>query len=218
MPTPVLGHNLSLATLGCLILWIGWFGFNPGSALAANLSVAYIAVTTNLAAAAGLISSLIVAKIRFGKPDLSFGINGVLGGLVAITASCDAVSYTSAVLIGGIAGVLIIFSVNFFDRLKIDDPVGALSVHLVCGVWGTLAVGLFTPAASSLQFTIQLFGIVAIGGFTLLASGLFWWSLTRLGGIRVSAHQEELGLDLSEHASIAYMGFLSNQSSSDDNE
>lgn len=218
MPTPIPGHHLSLATLGCLILWIGWFGFNPGSALAANLSVAYIAVTTNLAAAAGLISSLIVAKIRFGKPDLSFGINGVLGGLVAITASCDAVSYTSAVLIGGIAGVLIIFSVNFFDRLKIDDPVGALSVHLVCGVWGTLAVGLFTPAASFIQFTIQLFGIVAIGGFTLLASGLFWWSLTRLGGIRVSAHQEELGLDLSEHASIAYMGFLSNQSSSDDNE
>lgn len=210
-PTPMPGHNLSLAMLGCMILWIGWFGFNPGSALAANWTVPYIAVTTNLAAAAGLVSSLLVSKVRFGKPDLSIGINGVLGGLVAITAGCDAVSYTSAVLIGGVAGVLIVFAVNFFDLLKIDDPVGALSVHLVCGIWGTLAVGIFSQSASFIQFSIQLFGVLVIGGFTLLSSGLFWWMLKGLGGIRVLPEQEELGLDLSEHASFAYPGFLDDQ-------
>lgn len=210
-PIPMPGHYLSLSTLGCLILWIGWFGFNPGSALAADVTVPYIAVTTNLAAAAGLVSSFLLSRIRFGKADLSFGINGVLGGLVAITAGCHAVSYASAVLIGGIAGVLIVFSVSFFDQLRIDDPVGALSVHLVCGIWGTLAVGIFSQSASFLQFTIQLFGAFVIGGFTLIASGVFWWGLKHLGGIRVSADQEELGLDLSEHGTVAYLGFVSDQ-------
>ncbi|MEM6255524.1 MAG: ammonium transporter [Cyanobacteria bacterium P01_D01_bin.156] len=210
--TPMPGHNLSLAMLGCMILWIGWFGFNPGSALAADLSVPYIAVTTNLAAAAGLVSGLLISQVRFGNPDLSIAINGVLGGLVAITASCDSVSYTSAVIIGGIAGVLIVFAVNLFDLLKIDDPVGALSVHLVCGIWGTLAVGIFSQSASFMQFVIQLIGVVVIGVFTLILSGLFWWMLKSLGGIRVLPEQEELGLDLSEHASFAYYGFLGDQS------
>ncbi|MEM9486136.1 MAG: ammonium transporter [Cyanobacteria bacterium P01_F01_bin.116] len=217
-PAPMPGHYLSLSMLGCVILWIGWFGFNPGSVLAANLTVPYIAVTTNLAAAAGLVSSFLISKISFGKPDLSFGINGILGGLVAITASCDAVSYTSAVLIGGIAGALIVLSVSFFDLLKIDDPVGALSVHLVCGIWGTLAVGIFSQAASFIQFTIQLFGVLTIGGFTFVVCGLFWWGLQYFKGIRVSAEQERLGLDLSEHASFAYLGFASGEPPPDNNE
>ncbi|NEQ51708.1 MAG: ammonium transporter [Leptolyngbya sp. SIO3F4] len=209
--TPMPGHYLSLAMLGCFILWIGWFGFNPGSALAADATVPYIAVTTNLAASSGLLSSLILAKIRFGKPDLSFGINGVLGGLVAITAGCNAVSYASAVLIGAIAGILVVFSVSFFDQLKVDDPVGALSVHLVCGIWGTLAVGILSQAASFIQFVIQLAGVMAIGTFTLVVSGLFWFALKSFGGIRVSVAQEELGLDLSEHASVAYLEFVGDQ-------
>ncbi|MBT9310591.1 ammonium transporter [Leptothoe kymatousa] len=205
---PMPGHSLSLATLGCLILWIGWFGFNAGSTLAADITVPYIAVTTNLAAAAGLLSSLVVARIRFGTPDLSFGINGVLGGLVAITASCNAVSYVNAILIGAIAGVLVVFSVNLFDQLQVDDPVGALSVHLVCGIWGTLAVGILSQQASFIQFTIQLCGLIAIAVATLLVSGLVWWGLKQFGGIRVSAQEEEAGLDLSEHANVAYLGFL----------
>ncbi len=137
------GHNMSIATLGCLILWIGWFGFNPGSELAADTAVPYIAVTTNLAAAAGGIAATLISWMKDGKPDLSMIINGILAGLVAITAGCDGVSYVGAVIIGAIAGIIVVFSVAFFDNIKIDDPVGAISVHLVNGAWGTLAVGLF---------------------------------------------------------------------------
>ena len=207
LPTPMPGHYLSLATLGCLILWIGWFGFNPGSVLAANWEVPYIMLTTNLSAAAGLVSALMVSRFVFGKPDLSIGINGLLGGLVAITASCNVVSYGSAVLIGAIAGILIVFSVTFFDQLKIDDPVGALSVHLVCGIWGTLAVGLLSQVASVSQLTIQIFGVIMIGGFTVMLSGFFWLVLKLMVGIRVSPQQESLGLDVSEHGNVAYSGF-----------
>ncbi|MBX2865009.1 MAG: ammonium transporter [Leptolyngbyaceae cyanobacterium MAG.088] len=205
--TPMPGHYMSLAMVGCMILWIGWFGFNPGSTLAANLDVAYIAVTTNLAAASGLLSALLLSQLVFGKPDLSIGINGVLGGLVAITASCNAVTYSSAVFIGAIAGLLILVSVIFFDQLQIDDPVGALSVHLVCGIWGTLAVGIFSVASSFNQLMIQLFGVMVIGGFTVMLSGFFWLILKLLLGIRVSAQQELLGLDMSEHGSNGYWGF-----------
>ena len=213
---PLPGHYLSLAMVGCMILWIGWFGFNPGSALAANLDVPYIAVTTNLSAAAGLLSSFLLSQLIFGKPDLSLGINGVLGGLVAITAGCNAVSYTSAILIGMIAGILIVCSVTFFDQLRIDDPVGALSVHLVCGIWGTLAVGILSEVASFNQLVIQLFGVMIVGGFTVMITSIFWLALKMLVGIRASAQQELMGLDLSEHGNSAYLGFGRYKTSQDE--
>ncbi len=207
IPIPMPGHYLSLAMVGCMILWIGWFGFNAGSTLAANTDVVYIAVTTNLSAASGLVSALLLSQLIFGKPDLSIGINGLLGGLVAITAGCNAVSYSNAVMIGAIAGILIVAAVMFFDQLQIDDPVGALAVHLVCGIWGTLAVGIFSTVSGFNQLMIQLFGVMVIGGFTVILSGFFWLMLKVLVGIRVSAQQELLGLDVSEHGSKAYWGF-----------
>ena len=161
------GHNMSIATLGCLILWIGWFGFNPGSELAATANVPYIAVTTNLAAAAGGITATFTSWAKDGKPDLSMIINGILAGLVGITAGCADVSYLSAVIIGAIAGILVVFSVSFIDQvLKIDDPVGATSVHLVCGIWGTLAVGLFANTA-------DMKGLFYGGGFGQLKLSVF---------------------------------------------
>ena len=198
------GHNMSIATLGCLILWIGWFGFNPGSQLAADAEVPYIAVTTNLAAAAGGITATITSWVKDGKPDLSMVINGILAGLVAITAGCNAVSYLSAVIIGAIGGVIVVFSVGFFDKIKVDDPVGATSVHLVNGAWGTLAVGIFGGA----NIFIQLLGIVSIGGFTVLMSTIFWFALKATVGIRVHSEQEFEGLDIAEHGMEAYSGFV----------
>lgn len=198
------GHNMSIATLGCLILWIGWFGFNPGSELAATANVPYIAVTTNLAAAAGAIGATAVAWIKNGKPDLSMIINGILAGLVGITAGCNDVGYASAVVIGLIAGIIVVFSVEFIDSLKIDDPVGAISVHLVCGIWGTLAVGIF---GTGNVFT-QLLGIVAIGSFTIVTSYIGWKFCDSIlpGGIRVQFEDEQNGLDRSEHGQRAYVG------------
>ena len=199
------GHNMSIATLGCLILWIGWFGFNPGSELAATANVPYIAVTTNLAAAAGGITATFTAWAKDGKPDLSMIINGILAGLVGITAGCADVGYFSAVIIGGIAGILVVFSVAFIDQvLKIDDPVGATSVHLVCGIWGTLAVGIFGTGS----FVTQLIGILAIGGFTVAFSAIVWLALQATLGIRVSAEEEIKGLDIGEHGMEAYSGFV----------
>ena len=202
---PMPGHNMSIATLGCLILWIGWFGFNPGSELAATANVPYIAVTTNLAAAAGAITATFTAWIRNGKPDLSMIINGILAGLVGITAGCASVTYFDAVFIGAVAGILVVYSVSLFDSLAIDDPVGAISVHLVCGIWGTLAVGLFTPA----NLGIQALGICVIGIFTLVFSYLAWGLCSLvLGGIRVNEHEERKGLDVTEHGMHAYQGFV----------
>ncbi len=149
-PRAIHGHNMGFATLGCLILWIGWFGFNPGSQLKADEYVVYIAVTTNLVPAAGGATATITSWLKDTKPDISMIINGVLAGLVGITADCDGVSYLEAVIIGAIAGVIVVFSVPFFDKLKIDAPVGAMSVHLVCGMWGTLAVGIFVEGANIL--------------------------------------------------------------------
>ncbi|MGB7416711.1 MAG: ammonium transporter, partial [Thermosynechococcaceae cyanobacterium] len=163
-PSALPGHNMGFATLGCLILWIGWFGFNPGSELAATANVPYIALTTNLSAAAGGTAATLTAWIKDGKPDLSMIINGILAGLVGITAGTADVNYISAIAIGAIAGVIVVFSVAFFDKIKIDDPVGATSVHLVCGIWGTLAVGIFGTA----NFVTQLIGVVAIGAFTVV--------------------------------------------------
>ncbi|MBF2014565.1 MAG: ammonium transporter [Rivularia sp. T60_A2020_040] len=219
-------HNLSIATLGCLILWLGWFGFNPGSTMAADANaIAHIALTTNLAAAAGGAAACFVAWGYLGKPDLSMIINGVLAGLVGITAPCAWVNLGSAVIIGAIAGTLVVFSVTFFDKIRIDDPVGALSVHLVCGLWGTLAVGLFavggTPDGiyaegpnAGLFFGggiqplfIQLAGALAVGGMTVLLSTIFWVALKATLGIRVTREEELEGLDIGEHGMEAYSGF-----------
>lgn len=219
-------HNLSIATLGCLILWLGWFGFNPGSTMAADATaIGHIALTTNLAAAAGGVAACFVAWGKFGKPDLTMIINGILAGLVGITAPCAWVNLPSAVVIGAIAGTLVVFSVAFFDAIQIDDPVGAISVHLVCGFWGTLAVGLFAagndpngiytggPEAGLLfgggvapLFT-QLAGALAVGGMTVLLSTIFWFALKATLGIRVTKEEELEGLDISEHGMEAYTGF-----------
>ncbi|MEL6580803.1 MAG: ammonium transporter [Cyanobacteria bacterium J06621_12] len=198
------GHNMGFATLGCLILWIGWFGFNPGSELAATANVPYIAVTTNLAAAAGGVTATITSWTKDGKPDLSMVINGILAGLVGITAGCNDVSYLSAVIIGAIAGVLVVFSVAFFDSIKIDDPVGATSVHLVCGIWGTLAVGIF----GSGNIVTQLIGILSVGAFTVVFSAIVWGIIKATIGMRVHEADEIKGLDISEHGMEAYSGLL----------
>ena len=208
------GHNMSIATLGCLILWIGWFGFNPGSELAADMAVPYIALTTNLAAAAGGITATAVSWLKDGKPDLSMIINGILAGLVAITAGCDGVSYLGSVIIGAIAGIIVVFSVAFFDSIRIDDPVGAVSVHLVNGIWGTLAVGLFNLESGLFygggisQLINQTIGILAIGVFTVSFSLIVWLLLKAILGLRVSLKEELRGLDIGEHGMEAYSGFV----------
>lgn len=210
------GHNMGFATLGTLILWLGWFGFNPGSTMAADVSaIATVVVNTNMAAAAGCLSATVVAWVVLGKPDLSMILNGTLAGLVAITAGCNVVSTASSVIIGTLSGVLVVFAVLFFDRVKLDDPVGALSVHLVNGVFGTLCVGLFaiegglfTGGGVALTLT-QLKGIAAVGGFTALASAAVWYLLKVTIGIRVSAEEEREGLDTGEHGMEAYPGFTS---------
>ena len=204
-PQAIPGHNMGFATLGCLILWIGWFGFNPGSQLAADENVVYIAVTTNLAAAAGGATAAITSWSKDKKPDLSMIINGVLAGLVGITAGCDGVSYLEAVIIGSIAGIIVVFSVSFFDKLTIDDPVGAISVHLICGIWGTLAVGIFVEDTSIIT---QFIGIISVGLFTVILSSIFWLALRATVGIRVHPEQEYKGLDISEHGMEAYHGFV----------
>lgn len=221
------GHNMSIATLGCLILWLGWFGFNPGSVMAADPgAIAHIALTTNMAAAGGGIAATITAWLYLGKPDLSMIINGILAGLVGITASCAYVGVASSLVIGFIAGILVVFSVTFFDQLGIDDPVGATSVHLVCGIWGTLAVGLWSVGPGVFtwytlgpekglfsgggfgQFGVQLLGVVSVAGFTVLLSSIFWLALKATLGIRVSKEEELEGLDIGEHGMEAYSGFL----------
>jgi ammonium transporter, Amt family len=201
------GHNMGFATLGCLILWIGWFGFNPGSELAATANVPYIAVTTNLAAAAGGVAATATSWIKDGKPDLSMIINGILAGLVGITAGCADVSYLSAIIIGLIAGVIVVFSVAFFDNIKIDDPVGATSVHLVCGIWGTLAVGIFSTNPEH-SFLTQLIGVAAVAAFSLVFSVVVWSILKFTIGLRVDEEDERRGLDISEHGMEAYSGFV----------
>ncbi|HEX9726641.1 MAG TPA: ammonium transporter [Vicinamibacteria bacterium] len=213
---PIPGHNMGFATLGTLILWLGWFGFNPGSTMAADAGlIATVALNTNMAAAAGCLSAAAVAWIVLGKPDLSMILNGTLAGLVAITAPCAFVTTGSSVIIGLIAGVLVVVAVLFFDRMKLDDPVGALSVHLVNGAFGTLAVGLFATEgglfmgggiASTLT---QIEGILAVGVFTAAASAVVWYALKATVGIRVSAEEEREGLDTGEHGMEAYPGFTS---------
>lgn len=225
---PIPGHNLPLATLGVFILWFGWFGFNPGSTLAAVDGLAHVAVTTCLAASAGGAAATFTTWLRFGKPDLTMALNGVLAGLVGITAPCASVSTGGAVLIGLIAGILVVFAILFVEtKLKIDDPVGAISVHGICGAWGTLSIGLFGQHAIDAQFwdeadaiqnglfygggvhqlLIQLLGVAAVFAFTLvLAFGVFF-IISKTVGLRVTAEEEMAGLDVGEHGNEAYADF-----------
>ncbi len=200
------GHSMPLATIGVFLLWLGWFGFNGGSVLSANPeAVSYVFVTTTLAAAAGIVGAMIVSEIMQKKPDLSMVLNGSLAGLVGITAGADVVSVMSAIIIGFIAGCLVVFSVIFIDtKLHIDDPVGALSVHLVCGIWGTLAVGIFSAEHS---FMTQLIGVLAYGAVAFPSAFIIFSALKATIGVRVTEKEEYQGLDISEHAMESYDGF-----------
>lgn len=213
------GHNLPLVALGVFILWFGWFGFNPGSTTAANGTIGLIAVTTNLAACMGGLGAMFTAWLRYGKPDVSMSLNGVLAGLVAITAGCANVSPCASLLIGLIAGVVVVLSVEFIDKvMKIDDPVGAISVHGVCGALGTLCVGLFASpeyggvaglfyGGGVTQLITQIIGVGAVFVWAF-GAGLILFGLLKITvGIRVSAEEELKGLDLTEHGSEAYSGF-----------
>lgn len=204
--TPIPGHSMPLAALGVFLLWFGWFGFNGGSVLSADASlVSLVFVTTSLAAAAGAIGAFLISYAMFRSHDLSMVLNGVLGGLVGITAGADVISPGNAIIVGFIAGCIIPLSVVFFDKLKLDDPVGATSVHLVCGIWGTLAVAIFGVCDEGVgTFTAQLTGIVAIGLFTFACSFLIFFILKKTIGIRVDAEEETRGLDISEHEMSAY--------------
>lgn len=216
------GHSIPLATLGVFILWLGWFGFNPGSTMAAVPAIAHIAVTTNIAAAAGAIGAMFTAWWMFKKPDVSMTLNGALAGLVAITAPCAFVSAASAIWIGLLAGILVVLAVVFLDKvLHVDDPVGAISVHGVCGVWGTLAVGLFAQDIFSPGTTGD--GLLFGGGWNLLGAqalgviSVFTWCMTtgfmlffvikNLVGLRVTRDEELRGLDIDEHGMESYAGF-----------
>ena len=219
---PIPGHSLVLGTLGVLLLWIGWFGFNPGSYTAGIGSIGRVAMTTNLAACAGTIAALVTAWIIMKKPDLTMALNGSLAGLVAITAPCDQVTCNAAIVIGLVAGVLVVLSVFAMDRIHIDDPVGAVSVHCVNGVWGTLAVGLFA-APEALGYGNTMVGLFYGGGFKYLGvqalgagatcvwafgTGLaIFFALKKLGILRVSEKTELKGLDVTEHGQDAYASF-----------
>lgn len=221
---PIPGHNMSTATLGALILWLGWFGFNPGSTMAADpVAIGHIAVTTNMAGAMATLTATITAWLILGKPDIGMILNGTLAGLVAITAPCAWVTPAGAVIIGAVAGVLVVLSVMMFDKLKIDDPVGATSVHLVNGIWGTLCVGLF--AAPGLaggnaqpkvglfygggfeQLLTQLTGVVTVGAFTFIIAIIVWAIIKYTIGMRVTQEEEIEGLDFGEHGNRAYPDF-----------
>lgn len=202
---PIPGHSMPFATVGVFLLWFGWYGFNGGSVLSADPGlVSLVFVTTTLAAAAGAIGALITALIVVKSNDLTMVLNGILGGLVGITAGADQMGVTDAILIGLVAGALVVLAVVFFDRMKLDDPVGAISVHLVCGVWGTLAVGIFGELASGAQIGSQLIGILAVGVFCFTTSLLIFYVLKATLGIRVTADEETEGLDIGEHKMRAY--------------
>ncbi|MFQ5416711.1 MAG: ammonium transporter [Myxococcota bacterium] len=201
---PIPGSNMPMAAIGVFLLWLGWFGFNGGSVLSADPeSTSFTLVTTCLAASAGALAAMMTSWISFGKPDLSMALNGILAGLVGITAGADTVGIASAVIIGSVAGVIVVYSVMFFDRIKIDDPVGAISVHLVCGIWGTLAVGIFSTNPEH-SFLTQLIGVGAYGVAAFGASLALFGGLKATMGIRVEEGEELEGLDLAEHGSHAY--------------
>ena len=210
------GHSLTIAALGVFILWFGWFGFNPGSQLAAAteadaIAISHVFLTTNLAACAGGFFALLVSWMKYGKPSLSLTLNGILAGLVGITAGCDAVSPAGAALIGAICGVVMIFSVDFIDKvLKIDDPVGASSVHGVCGFLGTILTGLFSTSEGLFYgygfgfLGAQIFGALVVGAWAAGMGFIIFKTLDKIHGLRVPARIEEEGLDIYEHGESAY--------------
>ncbi len=209
---PILGHNIPFATAGVLILWLGWFGFNGGSVLSADPELTSLTlVTTCLAAAAGGIGAAITSLFKDKTFDLTMFLNGILGGLVAITAGADLMSPNESVLVGLIGGVIVVFAVALLDKLKLDDPVGAIAVHLRCGIWGTLAVGIFGSMASGSQFLTQLTGVGIIGAFCLISAFLILFTLKKTIGLRVSKSEEIEGLDNAEHGMSAYPDFRLNQ-------
>ncbi len=204
---PVAGHSMPLATIGVFLLWLGWYGFNGGSVLSADPAlVSLVFVTTSLAAAAGVIGAMAASWGLQHKPDLSMVLNGSLAGLVGITAGADTVGVMSAIIIGFVAGLIVVGSVLGLDRAKLDDPVGAISVHLVCGVWGTLAVGIFSTNPEH-SFLTQLIGVLAYGVFCFLAAFVIFFALKALLGLRVDPEEERMGLDVGEHGMEAYGGF-----------
>ena len=220
-PNFIPGHNIPLVSLGVFVLWFGWFGFNPGSALGISDTelVSRIVINTMLAAATGVITAMITAWAKFGKPDLTLTLNGALAGLVAITAPCAVVSPGAAIYIGGIAGVLCVFGVRWLDRLRIDDPIGAIAVHWLNGIWGTLAVGLFCQTALGapregllygggfMQLGIQALGNLTIAVFVMAAMALVFKTIDAMIGLRVSEEEELRGLDIGEHGMESYSGF-----------
>ena len=223
-PRAIPGHNMSLAVIGLFVLWLGWFGFNPGSTMSFQnpADVMHILMTTNTSAIAAVLTATAASWLLLGKPDLGMTINGCLAGLVAITGGCAYISIGNSLLIGAVAGVLVVFAVLFFDRVKVDDPVGATSVHLCCGVFGTLCVGLFAQEGVTTLSTrnglfygggagllgTQLLGIAAVGAFVFAASLVLWWVLKKTMGIRVTREEEIAGLDIGEHGNHAYPDFV----------
>jgi ammonium transporter, Amt family len=206
--TPIPGHNIPLAALGVFLLWFGWYGFNPGSTTTGDSSIALIAVTTTLAAAAAAIAAMMTTWIKYGKSDIGMTLNGALAGLVGITAGCANVSPLSSVIIGAVAGILVVFSVLFFDKIKVDDPVGAVSVHGVCGAWGTIAAGLFDTAGFSLKTVwVQLLGIGAAFAWAMAAGLILFKIIDLVIGMRVSKEEEMAGLDYTEHRASSYPDF-----------
>ncbi|MCM4158054.1 ammonium transporter [Gramella sp. AN32] len=206
------GHSMPMATAGVIILWLGWFGFNGGSVLSADPGLTSLTlVTTCLAAAAGGVSSFIFSSLLYKNYDITMYLNGILGGLVGITAGADQMSPTDAILIGVIAGVIIVLGVALVDRLRLDDPVGAVAVHLICGIWGTLAVGIFGNLAGVDQFVTQLIGVGCYAAICVVSSFLIFYILKITIGLRVSAKEETEGLDIHEHGMDAYPDFGLNQ-------
>jgi len=201
---PILGHSMPLATIGVFLLWFGWFGFNGGSVLSADPGpLGLVFTTTALAAAAGAVVSMLVSVIVLKKPDLSMALNGVLAGLVSITAGADAVGPLAAIIMGAVGGVIVVVSILFLDKIKIDDPVGAISVHGTVGIWGTIAVALFSEDASLVS---QIIGVVAVYAFAFIFSFAVFYLIKLVMGVRVSAEEEAEGLDIGEHGQPAYHG------------
>ncbi len=223
---PIPGHNMPIATIGLFVLWLGWFGFNPGSTMAANpQAISHVLMTTNTSAIVAVLTSTAASWILIGKPDLGMTINGCLAGLVAITAGCAYVSVTSAIIIGAVAGIMVVIAVRMFDRIRVDDPVGATAVHLFCGVLGTLMVGLFSDSTIAAANGIvggnglfidgtwnllgtQALGVVAVGGFVFVGALIVWLLIKATMGMRVSLKEEIEGLDIGEHGNQAYPEFV----------
>jgi Amt family ammonium transporter len=216
-PRAILGHSIPFAILGCFVLLVGWYGFNPGSQLGADPVIGDIAVTTTVAGAMGALTAMLTVWLKTGKPDVSMTGNGLLAGLVAITAGCAVVTPPYALLIGGLAGVLVVYAVEFFDRVaKVDDPVGAVSVHGVCGAFGTLCVGLFAAQDSAAskqglllgggadQLVSQVIGVVAVAAFVSVCSIVLFGAIKATVGLRVTEEEELAGLDILEHGSPGY--------------